>query len=129
INFYPFNRIFSNLKKGEGLVFDISKTAERESYLYFSKPVYANYVWLVMRSDARFNFNDLQDLKGKTIGVVAGATYGDEFEQAKISRLFKIENDPPILLKRCEKLYLRSMDAMFHSSGTAKAKEVERLLN
>jgi polar amino acid transport system substrate-binding protein len=128
IHYYPYNRMFMNLKNGEGLAFGLSKTAGRSAYLRFSAPVYSNFVWLVMRGDARFEFNGLQDLKGKTVGVIAGSTYGDEFDHAKIS-LFRVEDDPPNLLARCKKLYLRRMDAILISSDSPRAELVEQHLN
>ena len=81
---YPWKRLLQSLNEGEGLAFGLSKTRERAQTLHFSLPAFATHVWLVVRSDQAFAFSRLADLQGKTVGMVRGSTYGDEFEKAKL---------------------------------------------
>jgi polar amino acid transport system substrate-binding protein len=125
---YPFKRLMQNLQNGEQLAFGLSYTKDRAQYLQFSLPIYGNYVWLVTRSDARFAFSRIQDLKGKSIGVIAGSSYGDEFDQQK-DVLFKVENDPHSGIARLKKILLKRMDATLISSIYDHAAPLERALN
>ncbi|MBI3285484.1 MAG: transporter substrate-binding domain-containing protein [Burkholderiales bacterium] len=127
IRYYPMNRLLSNAKAGEGIVFGLSKTSERLHSLRFSEPIYANYVWLVTRQDADISFNEIGDLKGKTIGVVRGVSYGDEFEQQKHS-MFTVEDDASSYVARLRKLTSKRMDIMLFGDRRSDPKEVELYL-
>ncbi|MES2105385.1 MAG: transporter substrate-binding domain-containing protein [Pseudomonadota bacterium] len=125
---YPWNRVISNARAGEGLVFGLSKTSERLRMFRFSEPVYANYVWLVARSDSGFRFTAMSDLQGKTVGVVRGASYGDEFDGQR-NRLFRVEEDVSSDAVRLKKLLSGRMDVMLIGDRHPLAEEVEGRLN
>jgi len=125
---YPWNRLLHNLNKGEGLAFGLSKNAARLQTLHFSEPVYVNYVWLVTRSDAVFPFSDMQDLKGKSLGVSRGSSFGDEFDRQK-NILFTAEEDAYGLPNRLKKLLNKRMDAIVYQNRNADPEQVEAMLN
>jgi ABC-type amino acid transport substrate-binding protein len=125
---YPWNRLLQNLNNGEGLALGLSKTQERLQTLHFSDPVYANYVWLVTRSDAVFPFRTLSDLKGKSLGVTRGSSYGEAFEREK-NILFDVEEDEFALSARLNKLLNHRMDALLFQHRGARPEQVETLLN
>ncbi|BBB67610.1 hypothetical protein UNDYM_3357 [Undibacterium sp. YM2] len=125
---YPWKRLLQSLNEGEGLAFGLSKTRERAQTLHFSLPAFATHVWLVVRSDQAFAFSRLADLQGKTVGMVRGSTYGDEFEKAK-SELLLIEEDLYSLPSRLKKLLNRRTDVMLFSHHDPDPRKVEAMLN
>ncbi|MES2073856.1 MAG: transporter substrate-binding domain-containing protein [Pseudomonadota bacterium] len=125
---YPWNRVISNARAGEGLVFGLSKTSERLAMFRFSEPVFANYVWLVTRRDGSFPFASMRDLQGKTIGVVRGASYGDEFDSQR-NKLFRVEEDVSSYAVRLKKLLSKRMDVMLIGDRHPQAEDVEAMLN
>ncbi|GGC95413.1 substrate-binding periplasmic protein [Undibacterium terreum] len=125
---YPWNRLLQNLNSGEGLAFGLSKNTARLQTLHFSDPVYVNYVWLVTRSDAVFPFSGMQDLKGKSLGINRGASFGDEFDRKK-NILFTAEEDAYGLQSRLRKLLNNRMDAIIYQNRNADPEQVELMLN
>ncbi|MFZ6861853.1 substrate-binding periplasmic protein [Undibacterium sp. Ji67W] len=127
IHRYPLTRILAYTKNGEGLVFGLSKNRERLSQLVFSEAIYANTVWMITRSDNTFNFDSITDLKGKTIGIVRGASYGDDFDKQS-NVLFKVEDDVSSHSSRLKKLLNKRMDIMLLSTSFTQAADVENHL-
>jgi len=128
INYYPMARLLNQIKNGEGLGFGLSKNSERLATMRFSEPIYANYVWIVTRKNNVFPFANLDDLKGKTIGVIRGVSYGDEFDQKK-NEVFTVEEDTASHVARLKKLAMNRMDAMLFGARQSNASEVEALLH
>jgi|GEM_PF-423093 len=124
---YPWTRLLINARAGEGIVFGLSKNRERLQTYQFSEAIYANYVWLVTRSDATFTYNSMLDLKGKTVGVIRGTSYGDEFDSQR-NVLFQLEEDIGSHGARLKKLINKRMDVMIFGDRRAQADEVEQLL-
>ncbi len=106
----PWPRALQAAENGEGVIYGVSKTKEREKIFRFSLPIQSKYMFLVTRSDAQFRFNSMADLKGKTIGIPRGFSYGDRFDAMK-DNLFKVEIDNYAPLSRIYKLLFRRMDA------------------
>ncbi|MFZ6754901.1 substrate-binding periplasmic protein [Undibacterium sp. Dicai25W] len=127
IHRYPLPRILAYAKNGEGIVFGLSKNRERLSQLVFSEAVYANTVWMIARSDNTFKFDSIADLKGRTIGIVRGASYGDDFDKQS-NVLFKVEDDVSSNSSRLKKLLNKRMDVMLLSTSFTQAVDVENYL-
>lgn len=127
VRYYPMPRLLNNVKRGEGIAFGLSKNAERLASLHFSDPIYANYVWLVVRKNNIFPFFGIEDLKGKTVGIIRGVSYGDEFDQKKNS-LFSVEEDVSSHVIRLKKLAKNRMDVMLFGARQSDPAEVEALL-
>ncbi|WP_394782307.1 substrate-binding periplasmic protein [Undibacterium sp.] len=125
---YPWNRLIQNLHNGEGLAFGLSKNSSRMQTLHFSEPVYSNYVWLITRSDATFPFSGMQDLRGKSLGINRGSSFGDEFDRQK-NLLFTVEEDAYGLQSRLNKLLNNRMDAIIYQNRNADPEQVEAMLN
>lgn len=128
LQIYPWNRAVKIASTEGGLIFGLSVTPERADIFTFSDPVVYQYLWLVTRSDRQFEFKTLQDLKGKTIGVVRGSRYGGEFDQQK-NILFKTDDDIDAYGTRLKKLSNRQIDAIIFASPLTDPKEVERIVN
>ncbi|MES2037822.1 MAG: transporter substrate-binding domain-containing protein [Pseudomonadota bacterium] len=125
---YPWKRILLLAENGDGLIFGISKTSARERMFHFSKPLYANYVWLVTRKDARFDYKEIADLRGRSVGIVSGTHYGDNFDEHK-GKLFRVESDPNSLMPRFNKLINRRMDVMVMQDPGNDAHDLEERIN
>jgi polar amino acid transport system substrate-binding protein len=125
---YPWTRLLQHAENGEGLVWAMTKNQERLRIFHYSEPIFRRYVWIATRSDASFNFSDIADLKGKTVGLVRGASYGDQFDQKKGS-LFKVEEDVAAPAARMKKLISKRMDVMLFSHRYTTASAVQAYLN
>lgn len=124
----PWKRALDKAFAGQGMIFGISKTTERLKHLSFSESLYDDSVWLVTRCDSQFPFNTLSDLKGKKIGVVRGASAGEEFD-AQANKLFKIEDDTGQTQGRFTKLYNKRMDALIFFKSNSNPVKLSRELN
>jgi polar amino acid transport system substrate-binding protein len=124
----PWKRALESAQSGEGLIFGISKTPERLRHLAFSVPIYSEQALLITRCESRFRFNSLPDLKGKTLGIVRGTSYGEEFDKQK-NNLFMVEDDTGNTPARFNKLRLGRMDGLLWYSQTHDLAKLERSLN
>ncbi|MFZ6754299.1 substrate-binding periplasmic protein [Undibacterium sp. Dicai25W] len=114
----PWKRALKSAYAGEGLIMGISKTKERLDNLNFSEPFSEDNAWLITRCDKRFQFNNLSDLQGKTIGMVRGTSAGTNFDLQE-NRLFILENDPDSTTARLIKLSKMRMDAIVFLKNSA----------
>lgn len=82
----PWKRALLEVERGssDGIPL-LLKTPEREAYMLFSVPLVTGYnlIWSISAAEgAQFEWNDIEDLRAKTIGVVQGYSYGDEIDRA-----------------------------------------------
>ncbi|WMW81153.1 transporter substrate-binding domain-containing protein [Undibacterium cyanobacteriorum] len=124
----PWKRALDRAMVGEGLIFGVSKTKARLKVLNFSETLYEDGVWLVSRCDATFPFRTLEDLKGKTIGVVRGASSGEEFD-AQANKLFRVEDDTGATQGRFTKLAQKRMDALVFYKANSTPERLSEELN
>lgn len=124
----PWKRALDKAFAGYGMIFGISKTTERLKHLNFSESLYDDNVWLVTRCDTQFPFDTLADLKAKKIGVVRGASAGEEFD-AQANKLFKVEDDTGATQGRFTKLYQKRMDALIFFKANSNPTKLARQLN
>jgi len=83
IKFYPWERCIRMSKEGKAdVIFALIKNTERLGYLkYPDLPIsYEKRVVLSLKSHTE-QIKSILDLKGKTIGVVRGYSYGDDFDK------------------------------------------------
>ncbi len=125
---YPWKRAVENAAMGEGLIFGMSKTRERQRNFKFSAPIFSDQALLVTLCNARFTFNSINDLKGKTIGIVRGTSYGEEFDRLS-NDLFKVEDDTSNNLGRFRKLSMHRMDAFLLYSASGNIGRLENHIN
>lgn len=96
--FLPWKRGFEMAKNAEldgSIVW--SKTAEREADFLYSEPVVDLQTVFFITNSSNFNWNTVDDLKGKKIGGVIGYSYGlEDAEKAgtvNINRIASPENN------------------------------------
>ena len=124
----PWKRAMANALKEDLILLGMSINKERSKKYLFSDAINANGNWLVTRCDASFPFNSLQDLKGKLIGVVAGTSAGEAFDE-QVNKLFKVENDIGAGISRLQKLMLGRMDALVWYDNVEAPKSLEKNIN
>ncbi len=118
IRLAPWKRAYAQAVDGNGGLIGVSYTTERAKVFDFSKPVYNDDIQVVTRSDRRFHFVSLADLKGKLIGGVNGASYGDEVDKAIADGVFTVERDVG-QAGRLRKVLAGRLDGAFVGNGQA----------
>ena len=114
----PWKRAYESSLSGDGGILGVSHTKERAALFDFSKPIYDDDIQVVMLRESAFPFKGLQDLKGKTLGGVQGASYGDEVDRAIVAGLFKVDRDVG-QIGRLRKLLAGRLDAALVGNGLA----------
>ncbi|MFG5861292.1 substrate-binding periplasmic protein [Metapseudomonas sp. CR1201] len=83
MRFVPWARAVSGVKNGE---YDILPNAwwtqERAAFLLFSEPYMRSEIKFIKRKGDPFEYHGLESLTGKTVGIVKGYGYGDDFLNA-----------------------------------------------
>lgn len=125
---YQWKRALLLAQAGKGLLYGASITAERKKTLKFSEAYYQEQVWLVTRCDQKFNFNQLEDLRAKTLGLIRDSTYGEELDKAR-DQVFKAEFDMNNSRGRFQKLLKQRIDAILVFSPSKDSGVVEKELN
>ena len=129
IRMVPWPRAELNAINGAGLVFGLPKTAERLRVLRYSDIAAINNLWLVTRSDATFEFNGIEDLRGKRIGAVRGFSYGEEFERAR-GTLFQVDDEISSRAARLSRLMLRRVDVvLLYQANGQGVDEIQASIN
>ncbi len=85
IKLVPWQRLIIMTKNGQcDGSFSLFHTREREKYaLYaFSQPIHVSRFPLFYKTDKSIQFNTIEDLYGKTIGINRGFSISREFDQA-----------------------------------------------
>ncbi len=114
----PWKRAYVEAELGHGLVFGMYWTQDRSKLFDYSIPLWTEEVVLVTNKGQEFEFNKIDDLKGKTISFQRGTRSGTEFEHAIKSKLFKAKpnNDP---VNRLRMLNLDRIEAAIFNPGLA----------
>lgn len=118
IHLSPWKRAYEMASRGEGGVVGVSFNQERARLFDFSKPIYDDDIQIVTLAGKTFPYARLEDLKGKTIGGVLGASYGESVDKAIASGLFAVERDVS-QAGRLRKLLAGRLDAAFIGNGLA----------
>lgn len=93
-NVVPFERGIEMMKNGDmdGMM-TVYKNTERESFLDYPKESIApdsQSFFTLKGSDIKYDGN-LNNLKGKKVGIIQGYTYGDDFDNAVKNGVFTVE--------------------------------------
>jgi ABC-type amino acid transport substrate-binding protein len=114
----PWKRAYEMARRGEGGLIGVSYTQERAALFDFSKPVYDDDIRVVTLKGHEFPFNDLADLKGRLLGGVIGASYGERVDQAIAAGTLQIDRDIG-QVGRLRKLLIGRLDAALIGNGQA----------
>jgi polar amino acid transport system substrate-binding protein len=114
----PWKRAYELAARGDGGLIGVSLTQERAKIFDFSRPFYDDDIQIVTLKERTFPYAKLGDLKGKVIGGVNGASYGEEVDKAIATGLFSMERDVG-QAGRLRKLLAGRLDAAFIGNGNA----------
>ncbi len=112
----PWKRALQESMHGKGGITNFSLTKERANLYDFSEPIYTDSLQLVVIKGHEFAFKDVLDLKGKIVGGNAGASFGEEVDQAITDGVFVMERDPHQLSRMLKLLHGR-MDVAIIGNG------------
>lgn len=93
-------------------------TEERKDFLMYSNPYTVNEVKFIKKKYDPFEYFDLSSLKGKSVGIIRGYGYGDEFMN---STGFKRETTSNFMLN-VKKLVAGRIDLIIEDVIVARAK-------
>ncbi len=80
---HPWKRCIYMVKNNQADALMLTvHTVERERFACFREPFFENKILFYHRNELEFSWNSFADLKGLTIGVVDGAKYSQEFQDA-----------------------------------------------
>jgi len=82
IQMYPWKRAYMHALEGKGGIFGLSMTEGRKKIFDYSQIMCMDEMRIVTLKGHEFSFHCIPDLKGKTIGVTRGASYGDAYDKA-----------------------------------------------
>lgn len=86
----PWKRALKLSSLGKGSIIGFSKTSEREKTWHYSVPMYFDELVFVTTKDKWFQFDGLHSLNGRSVAIKLGASYGDDFEQARRDNLLSV---------------------------------------
>ncbi|MDO8287048.1 MAG: transporter substrate-binding domain-containing protein [Rhodoferax sp.] len=114
----PWKRAYELAARGEGGVVGVSLNQERARSFDFSRPLYDDDIQIITLKGKTFPYAKLEDLKGKTIGGINGASYGDDVDKAIASGMFVVDRDVG-QAGRLRKLLAGRLDGAFIGNGQA----------
>jgi polar amino acid transport system substrate-binding protein len=120
IRLMPWKRAYMSALEGRGGIFGLSKNMERLSLFDFSEVMYVDEMRLVVLKGREFAYHKVEDLKGMTLGVTRGASYGDDYDRAKGRVFIPSEDSGPI--SRLRMLLAGRIDAALIGPGEASVR-------
>ena len=87
----PWKRAVEGADEALNGVGGLYKTASRLEKYDYSDKLFDEVLVIYVRKDHGFDFAKIGDLKGRTIGVIRGWSYGDSFDEARRNGLFTAE--------------------------------------
>ncbi|WP_320176034.1 transporter substrate-binding domain-containing protein [Maridesulfovibrio sp.] len=84
--FVPWKRALLMAESGKvDGIFGLRKTEERQRWLIYPEEPLMNVVTVIFkRADDPFEYNGIQSLKGKKVGITKGYTYGSNFDNSTL---------------------------------------------
>lgn len=83
----PWLRAQKLTASGEGVMFGLTRTPQRERQLRFSLPIWSNFTWILVREDAAASIRHYGDLNGQVVCWARGSSYGELFTKAGLGRM------------------------------------------
>jgi polar amino acid transport system substrate-binding protein len=93
IEVMPWKRAYVMAQRGQAGLIGVSFSQERATQFDFSRPIYNDDIHVVVLRGKEFPLQGLADLRGKLIGGVIGASYGETVDRAIAGGVFKVDRD------------------------------------
>lgn len=92
LNLFPWSRMLAMVKQGElDCMIAAFKTEERMTYMdYTNVPFHVSSLVFYVHQDRQFFFSNLEDLKGRNIGLITGFKTSAEFDEALKKQWFTV---------------------------------------
>jgi ABC-type amino acid transport/signal transduction systems, periplasmic component/domain len=87
----PWKRALDDCDTGKSGVGGIYQNADRLSKYDYSAPYYEEHIAVYTLKSSGFIYTSIKDLYGKTVGVLQGWSYGDDFDNAVTAGKIKKE--------------------------------------
>lgn len=114
----PWARAENGVRDGHyDLLLNVWMTETRKTYLVFTQPFAMNEIKFIKRKGDPFEFESLDSLRGKRIGVVRGYGYGEAFLQ---SGLFQ-RDEATGLMDNVRKLLAKRVDLTLEDAIVAQS--------
>lgn len=118
MTFAPWARSIKAVKEGKvDILIGTWWTKKRNIYLNYSDKYLVNNIKFIKRTGDSFEFESLDSLNGKTVGVIRDYGYSDKFKAA--SNFKKAENNK--LIHNLKKLTLNRLDLTLEDEIVARA--------
>jgi polar amino acid transport system substrate-binding protein len=88
----PWKRALNGLDSGENAVGGIYKNSERLKKYDYSEKLFDEVIAVYVLKGKKFSFSGVDSLKGKSVGVIRGWSYGDDFDAAVKAKTVKTED-------------------------------------
>jgi polar amino acid transport system substrate-binding protein len=124
---YPWRRAQKLAENGEGLLYGLAATPERQRELDFTLPLYHVNQWLIVPANRAFSFQEWEDLRGKVISIQSGGKFNAQFEEQR-NKLFRVEEHAETYLSRFKMLQIGRVDAILMDNYRT-ATQLEARLN
>lgn len=118
VSLSPWKRAYYNAKHEKGGIIGLSKTKNRLELFDFSDEMFVDELLIVVKKGNEFDYNSIDDLKGKIIGMTRGSIYGEAFERATEDGLFSVQEDNGVV-GRFKKLLAGRIDLLIIGPGIA----------
>jgi polar amino acid transport system substrate-binding protein len=79
----PWKRAIQEIDEGTAGVGGIYKNPEREKKYDYSEQIFIEKLVIYSNKAKPIDYKDINDLKGKKVGVLRGWSYGDDFDNAR----------------------------------------------
>ncbi|QTA83528.1 Extracellular solute-binding protein, family 3 [Desulfonema limicola] len=93
IDLQPWKRAYKGGTEGKNALMGLFYNEERGKIFEYSDPVLEEQVVIAVKKGNEFKFENLEDLKGKTIGIYATTSYGIDWEKAVDSGVINVQED------------------------------------
>ncbi len=107
----PFKRLVAEMLAGRAAAGAVVRTPERLAVADYSSDYFTEHLSLFQRADAARQVSTVDDLRGLTVGVIRGWSYGEAFDSARAQRLFSVDETDSDA-KNFSKLQLGRLDAV-----------------
>ncbi|MDT8992058.1 transporter substrate-binding domain-containing protein [Curvibacter sp. APW13] len=87
----PWKRAIAEIDEGSAGVGGIYKNDERVKKYDYSAPILAEKMAVYMGSKKKFEFKTAADLRGMSVGVIRGWSYGDDFDALRKAGQVNVE--------------------------------------
>lgn len=89
----PWQRTYQRALGADGGIVGLSYNKERTEIFDYSDAMFYDVLLLIVKKGNEFEYNSIEDLRGKSLVASRGASYGDEWEHAVREKTFTLIED------------------------------------